>query len=242
VRKQEETLNGNIFYIDRVRIITRDTPGVLIHALPVDDLQSCSQGFRIEHGSTTAKKHGYKLKIEITVRGKELFEILEKHEPVLGHYRISYLEVAWDMPYPDEHKTVIDSDRLFETIRKKYTHRHFVFDVLNVLKRGKSDPAKKSKTNNEDVQQKYSWKTGYWEGKTFKFIIYPRLSKVTNLPCIYFEWRIQGASNIEKRTGIRYISDLRDFHIELWFNEQFEKYIEFAGIDHEKHGMFINNM
>ena len=67
------------------------------------------------------------------------------------------------------------------------------------------------------------------------------MSKINNSPCVHEEWRIIGAGNILKKSGIATISDLVSFNFKTFFENTREKHLIHEEIDHEKHGKWRLN-
>ncbi|MBI3605310.1 MAG: hypothetical protein HY202_04710 [Nitrospirae bacterium] len=188
----------------------------------------------MNYASGIARKYRFDSKIEIlAVKDKELFRILSQYEQDLLGYKISYLEIAGDTSCSGKDESIVASELLMKSAVKTYTSTGTLFDVARQSKkrisllRGKVD------------KEIFSGRTLYLGGKHFKFVIYPRQSKLTGSPSDHREFRIVGSSNIRLKTKISRIEDFLTFDVEKWFREREQKYIKLKRINHKKHGEFL---
>jgi len=223
-----------VFSFDKVRINTRLFMSQLRKLFPPSELETLCKTHRINKATSQASKGGFRSKIEVEAPQGKFLEIVG--ERLDGeYYRISNVEIAMDIPCRHEFESMKQTDALIEIMTKRYTHAHFVYDA-------EEHPQQSTDRKAAYKEGKYGEKTGYWGGKGFRFKIYPRISKITGLPCSHLEWTIQGASNIKAITGIYTIKDMLKFDMEKWFQGKFDKFIEFKEIDHLIHGRFVQNM
>lgn len=232
MKRNKMTLNSPVCHFDRVKIISARPLEEWRDILPMKQLKGLSEDFKLVRASKIAREFDYKTQIDITVPQKKCLEILSSY--IDDDYKISHLEITKDIPCDSKYESIKRVEHLLVHLKKKYTHELFIYDhSLAVKKRRKIIKSNKNL---------YADRTGYFGSKLFKFVIYPRISKVFKKPCVHMEWKIIRAGNIFRKTGIRTVNDMIDFNKQEWFNEQLKKYILFQKIDHENHGRFIQGM
>ncbi len=77
--------------------------------------------------------------------------------------------------------------------------------------------------------------------KTFVFVAYARISKVTGRHAIHMEFRIAGHANIKTKTGVSSITAMRKLNVERKFGELYAERIELSSleIDYVKFGRVV---
>jgi hypothetical protein len=120
---------------------------------------------------------------------------------------------------------------------KKYTASFNIYDSEN-------DPRKnKKKTDPRLMEEIFTTRTGYWGNKkSFQYVVYGRRSKINKLPSAHTEWRIKGASNIRKKTGIKSIRDMKDFDFKKFFEKNDEKFLVYEEIDYTAIGRWLKGI
>lgn len=71
-------------------------------------------------------------------------------------------------------------------------------------------------------------------------VMYARISKLVDVPCLHSEWRISGAGNIKRLTGISTIEDCIDFDKKQFYERITSRYIFHAEINQDRLGKFLN--
>ena len=216
-----------IYSIDGMRIITRIPRDLLEDLLDMDELKGECVKLCVRYASKPAHSAGYESTLCITAPTKRLFELLSFYD--LGNYKISYIEVAKDTLRLSMDEARFESYRLKKSMLKKYTLTPFTFDARDRL---------------HTIRLKletgmFSDMTNYLGGKFMKYVVYARISKITSEPCIHSEWRIRGAYNIKKITGISKIEDFINFDLKKFYEEITSKYIYHAEINHGRLGKFL---
>jgi hypothetical protein len=227
-----------IYYYDKICINLKVTKENIEHILPLKELNSHSARCHLDYASEEAQKFGYQSRLEIEQPEMEVFLLLakyekfmSKHEEPKSKYKISYIEIARDSLCSSKKESLVYCDFILKHLRRRYSREQFVFD---------------SENSKELIisETKYSGKTLYCGSKQSKskLIMYPRMSKKVDEPCVHFEHRLRGASNIKKKTGISALDDLINFDFEQFFTQQKEKYITYEKIDYERLGRWVNNI
>jgi len=222
--------NGIGYCYDKMRLNFNINKNELTKLFPRDDLKKESDQFLISKSSNKAQKFGLFSKIEMVAPSRKCLEIINKSIPPWVMVKISKLEIAQDIFFETEQEALLALYKLLQTIRKKYTSEHFIYNQFYA-----DESKKKSKIN----KSHFSPVTGYFGSKYFKYVIYARLSKINERPCIHAEWRIVGASQLKTKTGIASIHDLITFDLLKFFNEQDKRYISHEGIDLTKLGCWL---
>ena len=226
---QQNSSNGYCF--DKIRINSTQKTAVVRKKLPIDNLREYSTFFRVKEPSSKARMSRFKSSLEIVAPSQSFLQLLLQHEQYLDIYYISYLEIAKDTFC----KTKDEAIRLFreklKTTRKKYSSDHFIYDQT------KKNPSEKQ-NNNHGL---FGEQTGYFGGKSFEYVIYPRISKITGIPCIHEEWVIKGSQTIKNKTMISSISDLCAFDVKAFFEDQYAQHIIHEEIDQQKLGKWLSN-
>jgi hypothetical protein len=216
------------YYYDRIRINTDLDKITLRKLLPKKFFAGETRGHSIKDASPAARRIGFRSKIELvapTIKCLEALSKLMNNSTV----KISYLEIARDIFTETQREAEARSYGSLMTLRKKYTSEHFIYDqtLKNDRKNLGNDPTL------------FGIMTGYFGNRNFKFVLYPRLSKISNDPCIHSEWRITGASLIARKTGIRSIQYLLKFDFRKFFEEKDMGYIAHEKIDRHKFGKWL---
>jgi hypothetical protein len=224
-----------IYYYDKICINLKVTKENIEHILPLKELNSHSARCHLDYASEEAQKFGYQSRLEIEQPEMEVFLLLAKYEKFMSiceepksKYKISHIEIARDVICSSKKESLIHRDFMLEHLRRRYSREQLVY------------------VSKEPIisEIKYSDKTGYWgrERSKSKLIMYPRISKKVNEPCVHSEYKFWGASNIKKKTGISTLNDLINFDFEQFFTQQKEKYITYEKIDYERLGRWVNNI
>lgn len=223
---------GNGYYYDKIRINLKITPNKLIKLLPIDELKEESYYFLVSDSSDEARKFGLFATIDMVAPSRKCLEILDKQIPRATTTKISKLEITRDTFFETEQVAQAELNKLLPTIRKKYTSEHFIYDQAN-------EGEKKRKNKSEINEKLFSPVTGYFGSNNFKYVIYARHSKIDDRPCVHAEWRITGASNLKRKTGIISIRDLTNYDLIKFFDEKDKRFIANESIDLTKLGRWI---
>ncbi len=180
----------------------------------------------------------YKSRIDMVRPSDEVIKYLAKRPP--RDYKISYIELARDTIYDSFSESEINAHRCFSTMRKKYSGG-FIFD-------GSTKPAMPEKGLIADStaylgsvvpKEREKNKLVFNILGDFRLVIYPKFNPENDLNCLHFEWRINKAHNISKRTGISSIEDLLRINKEEVFEKLTEKYLSHVTINRYKLGMHL---
>lgn len=220
---------GEHFYLDKIRIILKDSREELIARL--------SSAIEIKIGNKIAREHGFMSKIEVSAPSQEFLKLLSEHEASLGPYKISYVEIAKDVICSSKGESLDVFDYIQKRTQKKYTPERFDYDAFENM-----DEALSKRVEQEDEKEKYGSRTAYRGTKAHKLAIYPRISKVICAPCVHSEWRMFGAGRIKRLAKIESVRDLISFDFESFFQRHTKWHVTFSEINHEKHGRFLNNI
>lgn len=212
-------------WFDKIEILTRLEISHLESLLPMVELKTESKLFKLIE-PMEAIKWGYPSKIIATLPTPKFIDRLCIEE--LNYCVIHYIEVALDIYYDSEHQAEYESRFLLKHLRKKYCRVPLIYDFQDSTQKT-STKAKKEKL--------FSNVTGYFGGKNNKLAIYARPSKFNEKPCIHVEFRIRG-EQINKKTGIKYITDLLSFEPEQYFMSEVQSVV-FECIDNYKLGKWI---
>ncbi len=215
---------------DKIRLNFNIPVNELTKLLPKNDLINESSHFLVSKSSDDAQKYGLISKIEMVAPSRKCLEIIDKYIPPLITIKISKLEIAQDIFFETEREALFTLYKLLRTIRKKYTSKHRIYDQFYV-----EEKKKKSKIN----KKLFSPVTGYFGSGKFEYVIYARLSKINNRPCIHTEWRIIRASTLKRKTGIVSIHDLITFDLLKFFDKQNNRFIVHESIDLTKLGRWL---
>jgi hypothetical protein len=228
------------YSFDRMRILSGQKLKTLHQNLPKKELENECAFFRLSPASEVAGKYGFSSSIEIVNPTENFFRLLLKHKTDLSYSgifvskriepKISYLEVARETFYQKDWEAEDAAFELGGTLRKKWSPKNFNYDAMY-------DPnvADKKARNIKGLGDK----TWYYGNKNFQFVLYPRLSKINDRPCVHEEWRIIGASAIKNKTDISSIADFSGFDIKRCFEEMYRKYMIHEMIDYLKLGKWI---
>ncbi|GEM_PF-6234894 len=224
------------FYFDRLHINSVLGIDELRCILPIDCLKEESKYFFLR--PSILQKHGFKTLIDVTAPTKKCIEAMS----VISNTRhsVTYIEIARDIFYSSKHLAGQASYDLFRTVRKKNS-RGFLF---------RADKAKKISTKIRENNRRrglFAEQTFYsgFENKEsrkiwFKLVVYARFSKINQLPCVHYEWRIKKASLIKERTGIKTIRDILHFDAKAFFKKTADKYILHEKLNTEKIGRVLS--
>jgi hypothetical protein len=234
-----------IDYIDKISFNLKVPKNYMKGILPLKELNRHSGRCHLRYASKKAQEFGYQSRIDIEQPEMKVFLLLAEHaifaQPDMEHSflsakqkesmlicKISRIEIARDVICSSKKESLIHRDFMLEHLRKKHSREQLVY------------------VSKEPIisEIKYSDKTGYWgrERSKSKLIMYPRISKKVNEPCVHSEYKFWGASNIKKKTGISTLKDLINFDFEQFFTQQKEKYITYEKIDYERLGRWVNNI
>jgi hypothetical protein len=227
------------YSFDRIRILSGQYLKSLHQRLPKKELERECTFFRLSPASEMAEKSNFSSSLEIVNPTQEFFRLLVEHERdlsskgTISQYKdpkISYCEIARDTFYQNDHEAEEAAFELGKTLRKKWSSNNVSYDAMF-----DPDVAEKKDAKTKGLGDK-AW---YYGGDKFQFVLYPRLSKINEQPCVHEEWRISGATNIKKKTGISSIADFIEFNIQSRFEEMNKKYIVHEEIDSIKLGKWI---
>jgi len=196
-----------IFSIDKLRILSSATKYELIRNLGLRKLKLFSARTHLDANPFQR----FESRIETEQPEREWFDIL--NEPVgkdlhhkLRDYRISYLELAFDLPMNTKSASVKTAREISRVFKKKYRRSH--------------EKPKTDEGYNENGPYYYS---AFEEsGKNAGTVIYNRLSKKTNLPVVRIEWRLKSAGIIRRYAGISKIEDVLKFDAQDFFQRNYE--------------------
>ncbi len=156
-----------------------------------------------------------------------LLLFLANHEDSLGRYSISRIEIARDLRCKSRQKALKLSDRIMNSIARKYvSHYHYFEDI-------------KQKKQKEGI---FSRHTTYLGSRSNKTVVagYARYSKpIGDSPAAHTEIRLRRKKNICKMTGISTLADLVNFDFTKFLRWYFENWCTFLKIDHHAHGTFL---
>jgi len=216
--EKDDHKKPQILHFDKIRINSYEDVRYLHRLLPKSELSKESHYFKIGEASDIARMAYFKSKMEVVVPSTKCLEILKENILSLDSF-ISYVEVARDTIYRSENEAELMFKSFAGYLRKKYSYKTELY-----VHRGKIDYKKGF----------FSYKTNYCGQYGFRYVIYPRYSKINGQPCLHEEWRIVGASTIKRKTGIESISDLITFDFEAFFARQDKQYIIYEEIDDKK--------
>jgi hypothetical protein len=218
------------FIFDRIRINTTYPLDELKKILPVSKIKDEAYYFQIRASSEAAQCVGFKSTINIVCPSPEALTLLEKHL-IPSSAIISGIEIARDAICETKEEAIEEFKNNWN-LRKKFTHKHFIYDDYEDGRRDRR------KLHHEDDTLFYH-RSAYFGERNFQYVIYPRLSKISYLSVFRGEWRIEGAARIREKTGIRSISDLLKFDFEKFFDDMDRQYIARERINRMKLGRWI---
>tara|TARA_B100001964_G_C14221632_1_gene595554 strand:- start:1119 stop:2087 length:969 start_codon:yes stop_codon:yes gene_type:complete len=231
----KEKINSEIDYFDRIKINSNQTVQSLKKTLPLDGIQFLSRKCQLSNIKGRVRNFGFKSKIDIIAPQKEAIEILSHYACFLGQYKISYIEITRDQITDSKNEAIEKVEFSLKFMKKKYTHEFLDFKSTGDNLKNHANKA----YADEDIEEKFSDRTGYWLAKKVKYVVYPRISKVTKKPCFHEEWRLLGAHNIKNRTGMVDVKDILNFDIKKFIQEQNKKYLELMEINYRNLGRWI---
>lgn len=225
-----ETDLSPLFYFDRVRVnfkvavedVVASFNGNQLHELlGMEQKHPCP----LRATNNDKQRYGFLTTLDVTATSNKAISILSD----LGHtldevyggapYKISYLELAKDIPFESKDEAV------------KYTDATCKGKFLNwmMLKDNNSYQFDPYKCNFNPYLKSGEFlvtsSTHYSGGKSMSFAGYTRISKAMVMPCCHMEFRLRGAKNIETKTGIAKLQDLNEFDIEFVYERIIEKYV-----------------
>lgn len=225
-------MQGDLYYIDRIRFLFRDETGFIANKVNVAELEKyCNTALITTTTKTVSAKTGYRSRLELTVPRGQAFQLLERSLKNVAH-KISYIEIARDRLFSTEMIAESKANALMESTHKLYSKKCFIFDLYKSTK---------------FVLRKhgiFSSKTGYFGENSFRYVIYARHSKLMQLPspCLHDEFRIQSAARIRNMLSINSITDMLNVDEKANFLKLKKKFIRFEELDHEAHGRFRQGM
>jgi hypothetical protein len=202
------------YYFDRIRINAVFDLASLRNILPVSSLKKECFNFLIKKPSDKAAELGSKSCIELFAPSQDGLKLLHnaikqatdlkqvKQEDL--YYDISYTEIARDRIAESFYDAEAKFFKRTRTLRRKGSTYFF---------KRCHGPAK----NSGHQYGLFSNFTNYYGRKPFKYVIYPRCSKIDNYPCLHEEWRISRSSTIRQKSGIRAIDDFINFNFVAFF-------------------------
>jgi hypothetical protein len=219
-----------VYYFDKILIYSKRNKMEILEQLPLNQLEQLSRTFKVLNFRSY---NGINSMIYMTVPSPECLQLLYKHEKAFSPYTISHIEITRDEMSGDRDEAVSVVNEKLSVINRKYSRKTLVY---NSMKQG--DFIKKVFD-----PDKFGFATGYYGGKTFQYVLYPRNSKVTAKPCVHTEFRLKGPSNIkkktviEKKTGISGTGELIGFKFEKFFQRNERKFIEQVSINTHSLGL-----
>ena len=242
VQQQESYVHLDRVWINFKYLQSADLKQHLVKLMP-QLKESCGDCW-IRPPSKGARKRGFFLALEARVPELSFF-ILLSHDAVIANaiYSITGLEIAKDTLCDNEMEArEIFDKRLMPFLMKKASSYCSIID-------GEMDDedktSKRRKKMKPDATKFVFAKTMYLGKWYYKFVGYPRMSKLINQPCIHAEFKLTGATTIKKKTGIVTFDHMIKFlenEIESWFRKQRNDALYFVEINHDTHGRFIQNM
>ena len=214
---------GAMCSFDKIYILSSVTCVNLKKVLPVEKLRHECSLFRIDRLKGYGVYMDFCSSVTVVAPTKTFFDILD--DKLLGHYKISQLEIAKDVFFETEIEALLEQKKLCAVLVKKYTSLYHRFD-----KTGSS-----SKVSNGlfgDV-------TEYHQNKKLALVIYCRVSKQIKEPCLHIEWKITSAFEVSKRTGIKTLTDLSSFDHSKFMSNTAERYLQLKEIDTERLGQTL---
>jgi hypothetical protein len=204
---------GRSFYhFDRIRINSQKDIKIVKNILPIKELEQECYSFKIRKPYEKASALGNESCLEIIVASQKALEILRKHHTKLRPYQITYLEITKDTFKESEEQAVSEVKRKKGTLRKRWSRGHFV--------------------NDPDKKENYYPKAGYYNtpviycgGKSVKYVLYARPSKLNEEPCAHEEWRLTSPYTIKRVTEISTIKGLVLFDIKTFIEKRNEKFL-----------------
>jgi len=220
-------IENSLYSFDYLRIITKMHLNDLKKLIDIEELQKECRIIKIRQASEAATKYGYHSLIIVTVPSKRFFELLSLYN--LANYKFSYVELAKDVIENTMDDARLESYRIKKTMVKKYTLDPHTIDTRNSL----------HTVRLRLEEGLFSDLTSYYGGEVLKFVVYARLSKLNNTPCIHSEWRIRGAGNIKKKINIATLKDCISFDLKQFYEKLTCQYIHHSEINRVKFGKFI---
>lgn len=237
------------YYFDRVRFnVYFDT----YHLLSIPELRNLNRRkvINVLEAYPIAQRR-FHSRIEATAPTNATLDIIEKaihdcYKSILKYgerntiehfFAISKVEIARDFIVDKESEANLLADRLMSMTGKKYTSSFKIYDAEN-------DPRKHDKKADQRLKEEiFSTRIGYWGNQNrFEYVVYGRKSKINKLPSAHTEWRIIGANNIRKKTGIKSIRDMKDFDFKKFFEENDKKFMVYETIDHAAIGRWYKGI
>jgi hypothetical protein len=219
------------YYFDRIRINIFAEKWKLKEILPIEDLQKESKSFQIS-------VIGHKTYLFITAPTQNFLTILSEYSFHLMPYCISYCEIAHDIFYKKPTEAILSIERSYGTIRKKHSFGTVFEDHKEKTK------IQIKKDNERGLFHNRTFYSSFFgnRGQKFKYVLYPRYSKINGQPCTHEEWRFISSNVIRKKTGIRILEDLVEFDFKTFFETQAEKFIVHEKINHIELGRWIKGL
>ena len=208
------------YYYDKIRLNTNLEAETLRALVPDKFITNETHSYSIKKTIPTVYNWGFKSKIELVAPTLKCLHFLALSLRRI-RVKISYIEIAKDISTETRRAAEKRTYELLKTMRKRYSSEHLIFDqtLKNDVRKFRSD------------KTLFGTMTGYFGSKNNRYAVYPRVSKISNNPCVHAEWRITGAALIAKRTGIRSIQDLIKSDIRGLFEEKETRYIVHEKID-----------
>lgn len=181
----------------------------------VDRLPLSALGATVSWGVLKpATQYQYRSQLHLVAPTPETWKLLLPYAPLLRAYKLSYLELAFDLPCPTTAQAQGYACFFRERFRKKYQTRRGIVMVNDM--------------------------TAYLEERKVRtnVIIYPRLDKWTEQPIVRIEWRLRGAAHIKEKIGVTTLQDLLTLDPVPFLM----KYLLLEEINYERLGRWVNHM
>lgn len=229
------------FSFDKITISSYVDIATLARSLPVADLKNQAYDFGIiPIKSGNGYRGPYRSRIYVVVPVKAFWDLLLLHERAFSPYKISQVEIARDTYHTSEYDCINAVRGIATTVRKLYSA------VIRFDGRDRPKDISKGLWSDESYifgTPRVSKKTGEINvaGK-LKYAFYARDSKLNGQPCVHEEWRISGAGNIVKNTGMQTVHDLLQANVRECFDAMSTRWLTHGKIDHLKLGLWLLSM
>ena len=237
---RDAMLAGNddlCYYLDKIKIISKRKYKFVHNDFPMEKLKEHCIVANLLTIKDLSKKWGYETRLEIVGPSPIALRLLNENENKLGYHRVSYLEVAKDIGFDD-----VFTARDFLNFHKEYVYRRWgreadIVEINKIFANWNSYCKYWYDNPNPDKNIIGSY-TAY-HGSKFQYVFYARNSKVTGLPSAHYEWRLKGTKAVFQQTGIRNVSDLIDFNLDIFYEETTDRLIDLVELDRFKLGKWL---
>jgi len=230
-------LDDEGFYFDRIYILSTRVIQKLFRFYKSEFTSQCRSIRLIDLKKETDTF--YNARMEVIAPTAKFLCLLQENEVVLGrYYKISGIEIAHDEFCESASDSEVKTNTLFSSIKKRYSYG-YIYESWEL--KPKKERIKDRERGLFGHRTFYSSYENKKDGKfvRFRYILYPRYSKMNNKPCIHEEWRISGAALIARKSGIKCIEDLVRFDFKGFFDANKEKYIVHESLDRDAVGRLV---